>query len=503
MVMRIRTRSMLIGLSRGVTHVSRIGVAVVLVRLLTKEQFGSYRQVMLVAMFLGQLFSMQLPHSLYYFVPKLGDERRRALLMQTLLLALAGGAAGAAIMLFGARPLARQFENPSLTSLLTVFCIFPIIQVILQLIPHFMISAERAGRGCVYIMVREAIRAGVVVSLAAMGAPLSSLLVCLLVGTGALALCGVGDMYRLSPGRSVSIDKALIRHQLVYTLPLAAAVLVAVTKKFFDKFLIASFFDTENFAVYAAGAIEVPVQAVVTSSIFAAVLPNLVELWDDGRKDQMVALWREAVRKSSIVIYPMFFVLLVCAQDLVLLMYGEPYREAAYPFMIYLLIMPIRVAVYGTFVRAVGRTRPVLFSALLGLVANAVFSLAILLIARQLMGEKSLLAFLAPAIGTVLAAGCSAMYLIIAAARATQHGFRRIMPWTELARLLGIAAAAGAASYFAPLQACPLVLRLLVRGAGGMGLFVLLAVVTRSLKADEMNLFIVPYRRMRGKFIGK
>lgn len=495
--MRIRTRSILIGLSQGVTHVSRIGVAVVLVRLLTKEQFGSYRQVMLVAMFLGQLFSMQLPHSLYYFVPKLGDDRRRALLMQTLLLAVVGGAAGAAIMLFGARPLSRQFDNPSLTSLLTVFCIFPIVHVILQIIPHFMISAGRAGRGCAYIMVREAIRAGVVVSVAAMGAPLSSLLVYLLVGTGALALYGVGDMYRLSPGRSVPVDRALIRHQLAYTLPMAAAVLVAVTQKFFDKFLVGSFFDTEAFAVYSVGAIEVPVHAVVTSSIFAAAMPSLVKLWDDGRKDQMVALWREAVRKSSIVIYPTFFVLLVCAQDLVLLMYGEPYRVAVYPFMIYLLIMPFRVAVYGTFVRAVGRTRPVFFSALLGLVANAVFSLAILLLARQVMGEKSLLAFLAPAIGTVLATACGATYLIVVAARVAGHGFRRIMPWTELARLLGIAAAAGAAGYLAPVHGLPLVLRILVRGGGCMALFVLLAVVTRSLQPDEIRMVRFPLRVLR------
>jgi O-antigen/teichoic acid export membrane protein len=474
-----------------------MGVAIVLVRLLTKEQFGSYRQVMLVGMFLAGLLGMQLQQSLYYFVPKLGRDRRRSLLVQTLFLAAVGGVAAAAIMFFGARPLAQQFGNPSLTSLLTVFCVFPLLHIVLQIVPHFMISADRAARGCVYIIAREMVRAGVVVSVAAMGASVGSLLISLLVGTGVLALVGIADMYRLSPGRAMPVDRGLVRAQLAYVVPMAAAVMVGVTKKFFDKVLIGTFFNTEEFAVYVVGAIELPVSAVVTSSMFAAIMPNLVKQWDEGRTEQMLGLWRQAVRTTSIVVYPLFFAILICAQDLVLLMYGEAYREAAYPLMIYVFILPIRVAVYGAFLRAVGRTRPVFIGAALALVANVVFSVGILMAARQLLGEKALLAFLAPAIGTVLAAGCSAMYLIVAAGRAAGHGFRRIMPWGELARLLSIAALAGAAAYVAPVHGLPLVLRILVRGGGSVGLFLLLTAVSGTLKPDEMRMLTAPLRVLR------
>jgi O-antigen/teichoic acid export membrane protein len=495
--LRIRTRSILIALSRGLTQVSHIGVAVVLVRLLTKEQFGSYRQVMLVALFLSGLLGTQLPLSLYYFVPKLGSERRRALLTQTLLLAVVAGGAAVAVMFFGSGPIARQFDNPSLASLLSVFCLFPAVQILLAIIPDFMISAERAGRGCVYILLREGVRAGAVVTAAVLGVAMSSLLLALLIGMGALAAVGVADMFRLSPGRRTRLDFDLVRQQLVYLLPMAAASVVGLTNKFFGQFLISSFFETEEFAVYAAGAVRVPVYMVVTSSVFAAVMPNLVKLWDEGAKDQMLRLWREAVRKCALLTFPVFVALMVCAQDLILLMYGEAYRQAAWPFMVYLVMLPIQVAVYGSFLRAVGRTRPIAVSATIALITNVVFSLTILLAARQWLGEKALLAFLAPAIGTVLAIACSSLYTIRQAAKAAQRRFVEIMPWGDLARLLGLAGAAGVGVYFVPLQALPLAARVVVRAASCILLFILLALATRSFRPDELRMLTWPLRRVR------
>lgn len=96
--MRVRTRSLVIMLGQGITQASAIAVGIVLVRIISQETFGSYRQVLLVYTTLAALVSLQLDQSLYYFVPKLAPERRRALLAQTLGTALALVSAASAVM---------------------------------------------------------------------------------------------------------------------------------------------------------------------------------------------------------------------------------------------------------------------------------------------------------------------------------------------------------------------------------------------------------------------
>ena len=115
--MRIRTRGLIIMLSQGLRQVTTIVLGVVLVRMISKQAFGTYRQVLLVYTFVAELISLQLQASLYYFIPRLGIERRRALLLQTLLITYALAVVAASVMFGGSRLIARGFGNAELVPL--------------------------------------------------------------------------------------------------------------------------------------------------------------------------------------------------------------------------------------------------------------------------------------------------------------------------------------------------------------------------------------------------
>ena len=70
--MRIRTRSIILTASNAITNATTVATAMILVRLISKEAFGSYRQVILVSGFIIGLVALDLPGSLFYFIPKLG-----------------------------------------------------------------------------------------------------------------------------------------------------------------------------------------------------------------------------------------------------------------------------------------------------------------------------------------------------------------------------------------------------------------------------------------------
>ena len=70
----------------------------------------------------------------------------------------------------------------------------------------------------------------------------------------------------------------------------------------------------------------------------------------------------------------MMGILLVTAPDVMAILYGEAYRESHKVFRIYLLLLPIRIVIFGAVFQAAGRTDLLLKRAIIALVANVVLS---------------------------------------------------------------------------------------------------------------------------------
>jgi O-antigen/teichoic acid export membrane protein len=489
--MRIRNRSLVIMLGQGITQVSALAVGVVLVRIISQETFGTYRQVLLVYMTLSALLSLQLDQSLYYFVPKLESDSRRALLAQTLAGALALALGAALVMLAAAGPIAVFFENPDLARLLRVFSLFPFAEGVAVLVPAWMIGLDRALRSSVYGIAKALGRFAVVVGAFAAGAGMETVLWLLIASSAAIALVGALDMLRLSGAGALQIHAPLCREQLGYAVPLWLGSVTGTLNLQYDKLLISAAFDPATYAVYFCGAIELPVVALVTGSVSAALMPSLVASTREGRVDEAVRLWQEGVRKCSLVILPCFAFFLPASLDTMRLLYGEDYAAAAGPFAIYLFLLPVRVAVYATLFRAIGRTRPVAISGLISLSVNVAVSTALVW-----AGRGTRLGFLGPSIGTVVADFAAAGYLLVGLRAASGLRISQLMRWAELARTLALCSAAGAAIGVlgrAALAGLPVAGRLAIEA----GVFaVLLAagfLATGQLRRDERELLRAPF----------
>jgi len=500
--MRIRTRSIIIAVNKGVTQVVTLGIGIALVRIMPKDVLGSYRQSLLVVTLLAGLLGMNFPASLYYFIPKLGPDARRPLMSQTCLLSLLAAAVVAAVMYLAAGPIAGRFHNPELPGLLRAFCLYPFSHLILMLVPAFMISVDRPLRGGIYVVLRECIRAAVVLGLASMGQSLTVILSWLVWTATTLAVVAMLDMLRLSPGNIAWLKWKLLVEQMGYVLPMAAAAVVAVIHVQFDKLVISACFDPAQFAVYSCGAVQLPVVTIITASVFTAIMPDMVRMWAKGAKADMIRLWNVAVRKCALFVFPCFVILVVCSTDLIVLIFGEAYRQATWPFLVYLFILPIRVAVYGTILRATGNTRPIAVSAVTALTTNVVVTLTLVTLARAVLGPNSLLAFLGPSIGTVAATFTADAYKLVKVSRAIGVPLARTMPWKPLAVLMGLSAAAGLLAFVLPVGSLPVIVGLLIRSVVFVIVLLVLVLATGSLHDDEKRMLTYPLRLAR-KLLGR
>ena len=497
--MRIRNRSLIIMFSRGLTQATTIILGVVLVRLVSKEVFGTYRQGLLVYHLVVGLLSLNLDLSLYYFVPKFGAGRRGTLLLQTSMASLVLSAAMAVFMLVAAEPIARMFGNPALPPLIRILSLYPFVERLIILVPAFMISLDRPLRAGLYTLAASGGRIAVVVAVFALSDSLPAVMLSMVLVTAVVAAVGWADMARLAPRETWALDRSLILEQLSYCWPLWASAVVTVVNLELGKFIISVFFAPADYAVYSCGAVDLPVVTLVTMSVSAAIMPNLVTLVSQDNTRQALRIWQEATRKCSLVILPCFAFCLVVSQDLIVFVYGQAYALAAAPFAIYLLRLPVRVAVYGSLLRAVGRTAPVAIGAVVALVVNVPLSLGL-----TYLGGGGHLSFIGPSIGSVCASFAAMFYLQLNLRRVLDVPFSRLMRWKELGSTLLLSVVCGAIVFLAALALpdMPLAIKLALQGAAFAGLVILIMLRTGMLHDDERELLAIPLRAARRLLTG-
>lgn len=485
--MRIRTRSFVIMLSQGLTQATMLILGVVLVRLVSKQTFGTYRQVNLVCLFLVGVISFQLYNSLYYFIPKLGSEQRGTLLIQTLLVTFAVALVAGGVMFFSATFIARMFNNPDLVPLIRIFALYPFVEKLLALIPAFMISLDRAVRAGLYTSAAAVGRVVAVITVIILGFGLSTVMWSIVIVGAIVALIGCADMVKLSAGGRWRLDRDLLIEQFQYSLPLLATTIVGTINFQWDKFLISAFFDPATYAVYSCGAIQLPVIGLVTTSISFAMMPSLVKMAQEGRMTDALHTWQEGARKCSFIVFPCFVFFFTFAYSFIVLLYGQGYSRGSWPFQIYLCMLPIRVAIYATLFRAAGRTKPIAIGAVIALVLNVIVSTTLVI-----LGNKGIVSFIGPAVGTVIAEIVAWYYLLGQLTRVTSVSFSRIMRWKELALMLLISVACGVIVFIVPLPTMSPIIKLPVQAVIYFVLLLTVILVTGILKEDEKQIITFP-----------
>ena len=494
--MRIRTRSFIIMLSQGLTQATTIILGIILVRLITKEMLGTYRQVFLVQAFLVGILSLQLETSLYYFLPKCSIEQRRSLLLQTILTKLVFALIASLIMFFGAEPIAAMFRNPDLVKLLRIFSLYSLTASIISLIPAFMISLDHAVRAGAYSMADAAGRVIVVVTMFALGQSLVNVIWAITILAGVISFIGYMDMARFCPSGKWKFNRGLFIEQLHYTWPFLAISIIGVVNIQLDKFLISVFYDPATYAVYSCGAFELPIIALVTGSVNNAIMPNLVTLSSQGKPLAALALWQEAIRKCSLIIFPCFAFFMFLARDFIIVLFEKEYSMAVWPFTIYLCLLPIRIATYSTLFRAVGKTKPIAYSAALNLIMNVILSTSLTWI-----GGHSLLSFIGPSMGAVLSNIIAMSYLLWGLSKFLNVPISVIMRWKELGALLLVCAGCGFVVFVVPMPVSSLLIKIVIRAVIFVIILVVAIIMTKRLKEDEKQMLLLPWMFLKSKLI--
>lgn len=312
-------------------------------RFLSKQELGTYRQLLLIFGYGSPIALLGIPSSVYYLINRRGAENRNRQVWQILsLLAVSGALLSICLVLFRTG-ISEFFGNSSLAAPLAVFSLYTWAEVVGACIYPLLASSGRVTGAALYTAGAGLI--SIVVALTAVLTKGNVQLMVLVLGTTSslrltLGLVSLVKVYG-SPVFSSFVKET--RNNLEYSLPLAGSDLVSAYSFDVDRVVVARSYSPEVFASYVIGAAEFPLVPMIFGSIKAVTTGEYATHLANGDRESACELWSRVIKLSALLYIPVFVGLLAFGRGVIMLLYGSAYMSSLPFFLIYQALTPLRV----------------------------------------------------------------------------------------------------------------------------------------------------------------
>lgn len=352
-------------------------VPLVNVRTMDIEEYGYYRQFwLLIETFLPMLI-LGFPRSLQYFWSHSDtNEERSAYLTQSILLPACGAVLGILAYAVLAYTLGEGL-GATLRAFFWRLSIITFCFVTTEFMEILFISERRPVAQSVYHLAVAGTLAISVMAASAFTHDVNAIVWTITCFALVRFFFGIGythSRYRLSLEH---VSSRTIRNQLSFAIPLGLAQVALTFVAQTDKFVISRYLGREAFAIYTAGAFQIPFANIVRASIAHVTFPRMVEYQRTGNYGAMVTLSRNAVLKTVVLFFPTFVFLEIMARPFITILFTEAYAGAAPVFMVYLLLFLHSSADSGAIIQAHKRNGFLLKGLLVAFVFNLALSIGL------------------------------------------------------------------------------------------------------------------------------
>jgi O-antigen/teichoic acid export membrane protein len=410
-------------------------VPAALARVLLPAAYGTFKQAWLLASTLAMVVPMGAAASLYYFVPR-EPERRARFVSQSLLYSLASAALAAALLMLGRPLIERQFSNPDLNANVPWVAAFTFFWIASGPFDSAYTAMGRLRFSAAIRVATEVGRGLGMVIGAALTHSAEGLFIGIAVTLGIRAvLCWVLLVRELG----LEVSWADWRRQLGYSLPLGVAFLLIIPQQQFHQYAVGATVTAAAFATYAVGCFQLPIVDILYTPVSEILQIGLGEKGLRNDRGRGLGLFHEAVSRLAFAFVPAAALLLVCARDLIVLVFTDQYLGAVPIFRLSLLSIAFSALPLDGVMRARAQNRFLLALS----VAKLVLTVGLVLAGLKLFGPLGAMG------GWVGVEGLSRLAMLWRTGTLFGVGLRRVLPLRDLGHQLLAAAAATPLSFLA------------------------------------------------------
>lgn len=397
-----------------------------LVRSMSYDDYGSYGQALIVISFLQGFFTFNFNQVSNVFFAKGQHDPKHVFssLMRTTFLM---GLIAAVVMLLLLPVIAGSFNNALLEPVLLCSALNLMAQVPIPVLISILIFHDKVRQSAQVLVITNILKVAVMFLVIHFYHSVELLM----AGISLVSVIQLLALYFSVPKsiRSLRVyDSSMVRRFFVMATPLTASSFLERSVVYLDGIMISAILTTTDFALYRAGAFEVPFISSLYGSVASIVMPEVARYFAGNRQSEIVALKRSAITGTAFFVYPVLIFLLLFSAPIVSFYLSDKYAASSVVFAIFNLSLLIRINDYQDVIIVSGNSRFIFRSIVLMLILSLVMNFFLI----QYFGiEGAALSFI--------------LFLFIYAAILTSKtcsvlkcSFSELFDWKALSKIIGL-----------------------------------------------------------------
>lgn len=362
----LTARALWLLVAKILAFVLSVALPLLLVRRLSQQEFGLYKQSFLVVGSALALLPLGFQMSAFYFLPR-DKDRQGPIILNILLFHLLMGGLGALVLVLFPQLLSTIFHSAELVQYAPIIAAVIFFWVVSSYLEVVSVAHQEARLSTIFIICAQLTKTGLLVLAAISFGSVRALIYAALVQGIMQTIILLFYLRSRFPRFWVTFDWNVLRMQLSYALPFGFAGLLFTVQTDLPNYFVSNKFDPKIFAIYAIGCFDIPLVGMLSESVGAVMIPQVSLLQKEGNYREIVQLTSRVARKLALVYFPLYGFLIVMGREFLTFLFTSQYAAAWPIFAINLTMLPLSIFVSDPIMRAFAEQRqylPKLYAAL-------------------------------------------------------------------------------------------------------------------------------------------
>lgn len=340
-------------------------------RKLPIDEYGTYLQTFLSYDLAVPILTLGIPSSIYYFLADTKENSKKLVLECLLVLLFSSFLFIVFIFLGGTVLMAKRFNNEELIETLYLISFYPVFTFPVLLASSVWVSVGKVKFNAIFSFISGLLLAVFLISSVYYSESYYLAIVSRVLLSFILFPFSIYYLFKFLPGNWSFPSLKSMLEIIKFSTPIGLASILGTLTIQFSGLIVSLLTSPEEFAIYSNGAKEIPFIGIITGSISVVILAEMAKEIKQLNYYNALLLFRKSAYLSSCFLFPIMFFLFIFSEYFITFLYSENYLASVNPFRIYLLIVPARIAYYGSAFIALGKSNLILTRSIFDLTINA------------------------------------------------------------------------------------------------------------------------------------
>ncbi len=324
---------------------------IIVVRILSKEEFGIYRLTFLLLINAVAILPLGLPISAYYYLSR--DSGKRASAVMNIMLAhcVVGFLVFIVLFLFpgvlgsitGSSELTRLAPLIGFAVWLWLFSLF---------LEHVAVANKEPKTATLFIVFAQFSKTALMSGFVLWFKTVDSILYAAIIQAAIQTLILLTYLVNRFPQFWRKFDSVFFREHLRYAIPFGVAGIFFTMQVDLHYYFVSYRYGETAYAIYAVGCFQLPLVSMLAESINSVMIPKMSELQLKGDNAEMIRVTARATQKLAFAYFPLYVFLMITSETVITTLFTARYADSVPIFRVFLTILPFMVLISDPITRA-------------------------------------------------------------------------------------------------------------------------------------------------------